>query len=270
MLINPGVDGTWMNATAGVQGLFVETNPNDNSLLAFWFTYARDGSQRDWLVATGNINGAAADLAVFSAEGGQFGQPSATDIAPWGSARIEFQNCQQANFSFESPDEGLFDSFPLERLNPAGDCQTQLVAAHQSYVTQSSRSLDASGTWVFDTCVNLEASLSHGREEFRFAENSLQIVIDYYDAQDCQGSKTVETLSFQLHRRDTVMASLGSTEVVANRVLLTDSGSGQTVEQIFYFDDRVQPPVMTHGNFSGARDADGWPATLHQLFATPL
>ncbi len=270
MLINPGIDGTWLNASGGIQGLFVETDASTNSLLAFWFTYARSGSDRDWLVGTGAINGAAADLTVFSVEGGQFGELSTTDISPWGSARIEFQDCQQASFSFDSPQEGIFDNFQMQRLFPATECVAQLAAAHQTYVTQTNRWLDATGTWVFDYCVNLEANLSHGREEFRFAENSLEILIDYYAARDCQGAKTVETLSFELYRKDTALASLGDAEVVANRVLLIDPDNGETVEQIFYFDDAVNPPVMTHGNFTGTRDVQGWPATLHNLFATPL
>ncbi len=270
MLINHGIDGSWVNPAANSQGLVIETMPSSNTLVAFWFTFNEAGGEREWYIALGDINGAVAELSVFVVEDGIFDQANATQEVQWGTARIEFTDCSNGNFEYDSPLQNISGSFGLQRLTPDVSCADNHEQAHVSFVTSSNSWLDAQGSWIFDVCVDLGPAESHGKEEFRFDGASLSFDIDHYNAAGCQGPVDVQRFAFELTRVDKVMSSLEGVPVITNRVLLKDMVSGDVAKQTLYFDVSGSPTIMTHGNFDGGLDADGFPATLHEVFASPL
>jgi len=268
MLINHGIDGSWVSSGANSQGLIVETIPSSNTLVIFWFTFNEAGGEREWYIGLGDINGAVAELSVSRIEGGRFGQNSETEELASGTARIEFSGCSNAIFDFDLSLHNLSGSNLLHRLTPDAGCLEQREQAHVTFVTRSNNWLNAQGTWVFNECVELGPNESHGREDLIFSGATMSIEIQHYNAAGCQGPVDVQLLEFGLTRIDKVKADLGGVQVIANRVLLEDPVSGAIDKQILYFDTSVNPTIMTHGVFDGALDADGYPATLHNIFAT--
>jgi hypothetical protein len=269
MLINHGIDGSWVNSAANSQGLVIETMPSTNTLVAFWFTFNEAGGEREWFIALGDISGAMAELAVFNVEDGVFDQDSATQEVQWGTARIEFSDCTNAHFTYDSSLQDISGNFPLQRLTQDVSCADSYEAAHSTFVTRTNSWLDAQGTWEFDLCVELGPNESHGREDFRFDGDTMYFDMYHYNAAGCQGPVDVRRMVFELTRVDKAMASLGSAQVIANRVLVRDMNGGELQKQLLYFDVSVNPPIMTHGNFDAELDADGYPATLYELFASP-
>lgn len=269
MLINHGIDGSWVDPNANSQGLVIETLPSTNTLVAFWFTFDLLGEGREWYIALGDINGAVANLNIYLVEGGVFNQASVTEETLRGTARLEFTSCTSATLEFELNAGAISDSIQLVRLTPDVACATSLNKAHATHVTKSNQWLDVQGSWVFDVCINLGPNESHGREVFVFNGTSMSFDMDHYNAADCQGPKTVRHRAFELTRVDKSVANLGEEQVIANRVSLIDLDNNQPVKQILYFDTSVVPPVMAHGDFDGGLDEEGYPATLHQIFASP-
>jgi len=270
MLINYGVGGSWVNPQASSQGLVIEVIPELNTLTAYWFTFGPDGDRREWYIAVGDIEGDTVSLAVYRVEGGIFEQVTMTDEVLWGSAVLNFSSCTTARFEFNSPLSGIAAAYDLVRLTPDVQCASAIPAAHSTFVTTGNRWLDGRGLWEFDTCVNLGPNESHGREVFYFGDATVSFDIDFYNAANCQGPVTVQSLSFDMVRVDKTLAVLEGTQVIANRVLLEDLATGQVVRQIFYFDDSQDNPRMTHGVMDGPVDDESFPNTLHSIFAKPL
>jgi len=269
MLINHGIDGSWVSSEANSQGLIIETLPSSNTMVIFWFTFNEAGGEREWYIGLGDINGAVAELSISRVAGGQFGQISETMELASGTARIEFTDCTNAIFDFDLSLHNLAGSNLLHRLTPDAGCLEQREQAHVTFVTRLNNWLNAQGTWVFNECVELGPTESHGREDLVFDGATMSLEIQHYNAAGCQGPVDVQLLEFGLTRIDKVKADLGGEQVIVNRVLLEDPVSGAVAKQILYFDTSVNPAIMTHGVFDGALDADGYPATLHSIFATP-
>ena len=247
-------------------GAVVEAVPASNSLVAYWFTYTPAGDARDWLVAQGDISGPEAALTVYQASGGVFDQPSQVALNPWGEATVRFTDCTNAVFDYASTGGDATGQILLQRLSPDVDCQATLAAAQTTFVTHRNAWLSAEGDWFFEGCVQLGDSESHGAEVFSFAEDTLHFEIENYASTDCSGPMTLQVMDFQVQRMDKQLATLDGEPVIANRVSLVDPDSGQSVKQLFYFDDRGQSVRMTHGILDGPQDEDGFPAELHTLF----
>jgi hypothetical protein len=267
MVINGGVDGSWVNPAANSQGFVFETIPAFNLLVAYWYTFSLNNEGREWYLATGDINGATTEMTIYRVEGGVFNQDALTEEVEAGNAILTFESCQLAQFEYTLLEEGINTQFPLQRLTPDVDCEDSLPQSQITFVSDANRWINAQGAWVFDVCVQLGANESHGREEFRFDGANLSFDIDRYDTPDCTGPVHVQTLSFELARIDKTEALLGNETVIANRVLFRDTTSGQEVKQILYFDDSQDPEVMTHGLMDGPLDSEGFPSTLPDIFA---
>lgn len=114
--IGPGMTGTWYDTAQSGHGLFVEILPGDVMLFS-WFTFAPDGNQA-WIIGSGNIVGNRAEIDVVRPVGGRFipgFDPSQVARTPWGSVRIEFNDCQNGRIDFVSPSFGS-GSMRLQRL----------------------------------------------------------------------------------------------------------------------------------------------------------
>ncbi len=268
MLINGGVDGSWVNPDANSQGFVFETVPSANLFVAYWYTFPASGEGREWYLAVGDINGASTQLTIYRVEGGVFNMTSLTEEVEAGSAVVTFENCGTALFEYTLLLDGRQDQFSLHRLTPDVDCESSLPQSQITFVSKSNSWINAKGAWVFDVCVQLDVNESHGREEFRFDDASVSFDMDHYNTPDCTGPVQVLTRSFELSRIDKTQVTLANDVVIANRVLLREISNGEETKLTFYLDDSQETPLMTHGILDGALDADGFPAALHDLFAT--
>jgi hypothetical protein len=268
MLINGGVDGSWANPEVNSQGFAFETIPSLNLFIAYWYTFPVGGEGREWFLGIGDINGASTELTIYRVEGGVFDMVSLTEEVKVGSAILTFESCSNALFEYTLSEYGIEDQFALHRLTPDVDCESSLPQTQITFVSNSNSWINAKGAWVFDLCVQLGPSESHGREEFRFDDSSVSFDMDHYNTSDCTGPVEVLTRTFELSRIDKTQAMLGNDVVIANRVLLREISSGEETKLTFYIDDSQAIPLMTHGILDGALDADGFPAALHELFAT--
>jgi len=268
MLINGGVDGSWVNPDANSQGFVFETVPSANLFVAYWYTFPTNGEGREWYLAVGDINGASTQLTIYRVEGGVFNMTSLTEEVVAGSAVVTFEDCGTALFEYSLLVDGTQDQFTLHRLTPDVDCESSIPQSQTTFVSRSNSWINASGAWVFNECVQLDVNESHGREEFRFDNESVSFDMDHYNTPDCTGPVQVLTRSFELNRIDKIQAMLGNDVVIANRVIMREISNGEETKIIFYFDDSQVTPFMTHGVLDGPLDADGFPAALHDLFAT--
>ncbi len=263
MVISHGVSGSWFNPATDGQGFVFDIVPASNTLVAYWFTYNGAGDGREWYIAVGDISGAAANIVVYRVEDGVFDQATAVREVEWGSASVVFSDCTHANLDYQSDLDGVGGIIPLQRLTLDVSCLDTLKQAHITFVTQSNSWLDAQGSWLFEGCVELGPSESHGRELFWFDGAALSFEIDHYNSSSCQGPMDVQSMSFELIRVDKTTAILDGDAVIANRVLLKDTTSSEVVKQIFYFDVSDDTARMAHGNFNATLDAEGYPAELH-------
>jgi hypothetical protein len=62
------------------------------------------------------------------------------------------------------------------------------------------------------------------------------------------------------------MALLAGEQLIADRYVLTDPDTGQTVQQLWYVDDRDEQSITSHGVLDSPIDADGFPSEIHALF----
>jgi len=267
MLVNAGAGGGWYEPATSGQGLVFDIIPGNNQLVAYWFTYPENGGAREWFVGQGDISGNRADLVVYRTVNGRFDQPGDVEVTAVGSASLEYASCQEANWDYSFDATGLSGHIDLVRLGPAEFCEQFLAAANLNAVSHRNSWVDIGGTWTFDGCVQLDASSSHGEENIVFTATGVTLVIDNYQTPNCLGPVSVQTLDFDLQRVDKTLALLEGEEVIANRYLLTDPVSGQTVRQLWYVDDRGEVMRITHGRMGSPADEDGYPTELHSAFA---
>jgi outer membrane protein assembly factor BamB len=125
-----GVNGVWSAPWSSGQGLVLDWIADARTLFATWLTFAPDGgndpSGLRWYTLQGVLAdpSAGATLDIMSNEGGRFGV-GATASRRVGSARLRFESCERAQFSYQfDPDEneGLSGLVTLSRLTPGVAC----------------------------------------------------------------------------------------------------------------------------------------------------
>jgi len=267
MLINYGVSGSWHEPATSGQGFVFAVFPSNNLLAAYWFTYPVEGGEREWYLATGDINGNSVELTIYQTHNGVFDQPSTVEANVAGSASLDFLSCAAASWSYQIDTLGLSGEIPLERIAPDHFCEQFLATAHTDMVSHSNTWVDIRGDWLFEGCVNLENSDSHGDELFSFTATTAILKIDRYSNPDCQGVHSQQILTLDIQRVDKTLALLEGDEVIANRIIWTDVDSRQEIRQLFYVDDRGARQLLTHGILDSPTDDEGFPSEVHTLFA---
>ncbi len=120
--INYGITGSWWNPGMNGQGLMIEILPEDDVLVVYWFTFDNAG-RRQWLLGSGAIaadNGV--DLVFIRPTNGLPNDGQAPDKPHWGTARLEFQDCFSARFTWSGLDGR--GEMSLERLTSDVLCET--------------------------------------------------------------------------------------------------------------------------------------------------
>ncbi|PKM09027.1 MAG: hypothetical protein CVV14_01620 [Gammaproteobacteria bacterium HGW-Gammaproteobacteria-4] len=130
-----GVSGAWFAPWSNGQGLMLDWIADARTLFGSWLTFAPDGgndpSGLRWYTLQGVLanpansnSNADAVLDINSSEGGHFGD-GVTAARRVGSARLRFESCNRAQFSYQfDPDEneGLSGMVTLSRLTPGVAC----------------------------------------------------------------------------------------------------------------------------------------------------
>ena len=107
------ISGNWFNVDQAGSGFQIEaTNTIDAAsglpiMLAIWFTYAPDGSSRNWIYAQGTYDPtkATTTLPAFLSAGGKFPpttKPSDVTAEPWGTLAFTFTDCDNGVASWNS------------------------------------------------------------------------------------------------------------------------------------------------------------------------
>ena len=266
MLINYGITGSWYEPATSGQGFVFDLVPSSNLLAAYWFTYPIEGGAREWYMAVGDISGDSAELIVYQTENGFFDQSSMVDTNAVGSAHLAFSSCADASWNYQLDTQGINGEIPLQRITADYFCEQFLATASTTVVSHSNVWVDIRGTWVFEGCVNLENSDSHGDESFVFTDTIVTLKIDRYSRPNCQGIKSQQVLTLANQRVDKTLAFLDGEEVIANRFIMTDAQSGQQIKQLFYVDDQAAELLLTHGSLDSPSDSEGFPTELPSLF----
>ena len=240
--------------------------PSSNLLAAYWFTYPLEGGAREWYLATGDISGDRVDFTVYQTENGVFDQVSPVETNAVGSATLHFSSCSQASWIYTIETDGISGEIPLQRIAPDYFCEEFLAMANTEAVSRSNAWVDIRGEWLFEGCVNLENSDSHGNEQFIFTDTTVSLRIDRYSQPNCQGVFTQQVLNLDMQRVDKTLALLGGSEVIANRFVMTDATSGAEIRQLIYVDDSGPVQLLTHGLLGTTTDSEGFPAELPELF----
>lgn len=119
--IGNGITGNWYDPEQSGHGFSLEVLPG-GTLLAEWFMFSPTGS-RDWIVATGPINGNSATLDAFRTDGpGGLFPPlynmAAVTQQPWGTVTFTFNDCNSGTVSWQSTQSGYAPgSLPITRLS---------------------------------------------------------------------------------------------------------------------------------------------------------
>ncbi|NOR18993.1 MAG: hypothetical protein GQ538_02760 [Xanthomonadales bacterium] len=263
MLINYGVSGSWYEPATSGQGFVIDILPLNNLLAAYWFTYPVEGGARDWYLATGDINGDSVELTIYQTENGVFDEASMVETNAVGNASLEFSSCEAASWTYQIDTLGLSGEIPLQRIAPDQMCEQFLATANANVVSHTNAWVDIRGDWLFEGCVNLENSDSHGNELFTFTETTVILKIDRYSNPDCTGTFSLQTMTLDMQRVDKTLALLDGEDVIANRYILTDVDSGQETRLTFYVDDRGDELLLTHGVLDESTDSEGFPIELH-------
>jgi len=126
--------GSWFTPDREGEGFIVEIldppDPENKELTAvvFWFTFTPDGRQA-WMVGSGKVNGSVAEVDFEITDGASFGadfDPKLVNRTSWGSLRLDFLNCNDAQAEFA----GTFGSgqMKLTRLTSIDGLGCQVTA----------------------------------------------------------------------------------------------------------------------------------------------
>ncbi|MCE7951509.1 MAG: hypothetical protein DYH18_10465 [Xanthomonadales bacterium PRO7] len=119
-VIGNGITGNWYNPDQSGHGFSLEVLPG-GTLLAEWFVFSPTGS-RDWIAASGPINGNTATLNAFRTDGsgGQFPphfNAAAVQQQSWGIITFAFSDCNNGTVAWQSTQSGYAPgSLPITRL----------------------------------------------------------------------------------------------------------------------------------------------------------
>ena len=103
--IGPGFTGAWYDPAQSGHGLFIEVL-NNSRLLAWWFTFNPDGTQRAWFGGVGTYSGNTATITeVYQTTGGRWipnFDPNRIVNNPWGTLAFTFTDCNHGKVDFNS------------------------------------------------------------------------------------------------------------------------------------------------------------------------
>ncbi|MEM9304064.1 MAG: hypothetical protein AAGE01_18260 [Pseudomonadota bacterium] len=125
--INAAVSGAWFFPETAGSGFLLDADPVSRFLFAAWFTYDDSGA-REWLTASGSIEGGLVDATIFETSGGRFDSPSEVTTTPVGAVRFEFRGCADAEVTYVF-DDGRSGAFPITRLIPGSEAPCEAIAA---------------------------------------------------------------------------------------------------------------------------------------------
>ena len=102
--VNPGLTGTWWDASRSGEGILLEVGYAGGALFMFgsFYTYDSAGNQAWLTVQATSIDGTTVNVDVFMPEGGQWGDafvPGDVTATPWGSGSFTFPTCGNGSFS---------------------------------------------------------------------------------------------------------------------------------------------------------------------------
>lgn len=128
--IDLSLNGSWFNDGTDGQGFSFEVIPAQNRLVAYWFTFDANGTQRVWFTADtlqegGSFDGRNATLVVFETTGGAFDQGTEVTTSSVGTLEVEFTSCTTATATYDLNDSAsgmLMGTFTLTRLSPVVSC----------------------------------------------------------------------------------------------------------------------------------------------------
>jgi len=103
--VNPGLTGTWSDATRGGEGWLLEVGYNssgDMFMFASFYTYDGLGGQVYILAEAGSasIAGTTATVVVYTTDGAMWGDdfnPADVNRTPWGTGTLTFPSCGEGN-----------------------------------------------------------------------------------------------------------------------------------------------------------------------------
>ena len=125
--INAGMDGAWFDPETSGQGFFIDAHSNPQGpdfLFLSWFTYGdATASGQRWFTAQGQFEGgSSATINLNQTTGGSFNSSMPTpNTEGVGSMTLEFEDCNNATFSFVIDGENLEGDIPVTRVVPGGD-----------------------------------------------------------------------------------------------------------------------------------------------------
>jgi len=111
--LDPGLTGTWWNASRAGEGILLEVGYANGKLFMFasFYTYGPDGEQV-WLIAQlTSADGTTANVNVFMPQGGEWGDdfdPDDVTEVPWGSGTFTFPTCSGGSFDV-TPNQAMTD-----------------------------------------------------------------------------------------------------------------------------------------------------------------
>lgn len=125
-----GMGGAWHDAARPGQGLIVEVLPQNDQVIATWFTFdpaqvLGNGRQPPlWLASTGQVTGNRARLNVFESTGGVLDRPGGTTLTPVGSLELEAVSCSRlvATYSISPGGSPRSGQITLDRITPDVGC----------------------------------------------------------------------------------------------------------------------------------------------------
>jgi hypothetical protein len=115
---NAALSGAWFNPARDGQGFIVEV-VDEADVLAYWFTYDTDGSQM-WMLGLGRLDESSqAEITMQRSSGGNFGDrfdPAAIRLEDWGEVNLQFGECDDASYSWNSSETYGAGAYNLTRL----------------------------------------------------------------------------------------------------------------------------------------------------------
>lgn len=115
---NAVLSGAWFNPSRDGQGFIMEV-VDESSILAYWFTYDVDGSQM-WMLGLGELDETGrTDITLQRSSGGNFGdrfEPESILLEDWGNLTIQFDECEDASYSWMAPEPYNSGAYNLSRL----------------------------------------------------------------------------------------------------------------------------------------------------------
>ena len=132
-VINSGLNDAWGDPAVDKQGFFIIVFPDIKKLFLSWFTYDTQRPPNGvtailgepghrWLTAFGGYTGDTATLNIELTQGGIFdANPPDPTQSPYGTIELLFNNCNQADLSYNIPSLGLSSATTITRTYASPD-----------------------------------------------------------------------------------------------------------------------------------------------------